>query len=108
MAFDFDPFSHLDINHDQIVDAQDLKMYELTNGNGLGILDLNHDFLADKFQSDLNMDGHSDTFQSDLNNNTIIDQFEFNQMGTLFHYDINHDDKIDDMDKALAITFLSK
>ncbi|WP_156290591.1 hypothetical protein [Oceanobacillus salinisoli] len=108
MTFDFDPFSHLDMNFDQVVDATDLEIYELSNENGMDLLDLNHDMAMDQFQSDLNSDGHIDTFQADLNGNGILDQFEFNHMGTNFEYDLNHDDRIDELDMALATTLFPK
>ena len=91
MDFDFDPFSHLDMNFDQIVDANDLQMYEFTNGNGFDLLDLNHDTLLDQYQHDLDFDHQMDSFQADLNGNTMLDKYEFNYIGTTFNYDINHD-----------------
>lgn len=108
MAFDFDPFSHLDMNFDQVVDASDLKLYELSNGNGMDLLDLNHDMLLDQFQSDLNSDGEIDVFQADLNGNGVLDKFEFNHMNTTLEYDINDDNQIDELDKALATILISK
>lgn len=108
MAFDFDPFSHLDMNFDQVVDAQDLSMYELQQGNGMDLLDLNHDSFIDQHQLDLNNDVHIDSFQPDLNGNTTLDQYEFNHIGTTFNYDLNHDDKVDEMDMALATVLFPK
>ena len=108
MAFDFDPFSHLDMNFDQTVDGTDLQMYEFANGNGFDLLDLNHDAMLDQFQIDLNLDNQIDSFQADLNGNTMIDQFEFNYMGTIFNYDLNNDGKIDELDSALATNLFPK
>ncbi|MEH7223208.1 hypothetical protein V7112_05275 [Bacillus sp. JJ1566] len=109
MAFDFDPFSHLDMNFDQIVDASDLQMYEFVNGNGFDLLDLNHDTLLDQYQLDLNLDNQLDSYQADLNGNSILDKYEFQNMGmTDFNYDLNHDGTVDELDKALATTLFPK
>lgn len=108
MVFDLDPFSHLDMNFDQIVDSSDLKLHELNNGNGFDLLDLNHDLLLDQYQLDMNLDNQIDSFQADLNGNNIIDKYEFNNMGTTFNYDINNDNKVDEMDMALATSLFPK
>jgi hypothetical protein len=108
LAFDFDPFSHLDMNFDQTVDGTDLQMYEFANGNGFDLLDLNHDSLLDQYQVDLNLDNQIDTFQADLNGNSIIDHYEFNNLGTNFNYDLNHDHRVDDLDRALATNLFPK
>jgi hypothetical protein len=108
MAFDFDPFSHLDLNFDQMVDANDLQMYEFTHGNGFDLLDLNHDNLLDQYQIDLNFDNQIDSFQADLNGNTLIDKYEFNNLGTTLNYDIDQNGKVDEMDMALATNLFPK
>jgi hypothetical protein len=108
MAFDFDPFSHLDMDFNGLVDESDLQMYELNNGNTFSLIDLNHDSFMDQYQMDLNNDLQIDSYQVDLNHNDIIDKYEFNHMGTSFNYDLNHDGRVDELDSALATAIFPK
>lgn len=103
MPFDFDPFSALDLNHNLIVDAQDIELYELNSGI-YGLTDIDHDGIIDKFDFDLNNDGIIDKYQADLNHNGIIDKFEKNFGATELNYDFNQDGNIDYIDEALAKT----
>lgn len=108
MALDFDPFSQLDMNFDNIVDESDLKVYELQQGHGIGLEDLSHDLIMDQFQSDLNQDFLIDNFQLDINHNSIIDKYESHYFGASFQYDINGDGKVDHLDRALAMELFPK
>jgi hypothetical protein len=103
MAFDFDPFSHLDIDFNGIVSENDLEFFELQHGHSPILNDLNHDTIPDFLQQlDINIDGILDKFQVDIDNNSVIDKFEETQMGTKLIYDLNGDGKVDYIDEALA------
>jgi len=108
MPFDFDPFAHLDINVDSIIDENDLKMWEVQHGDPPALHDLNHDGIPDKIQPDLSGDGISDKIQIDINQNSVIDKFEKNYMGTKFAYDLNADGTVDHLDEALARVLFPK
>jgi hypothetical protein len=108
MAFDFDPFSHLDMDFNGMVDESDLQMYELSNGHTFSLIDFNHDSFIDQYQMDLNNDLQIDSYQADLNHNGVIDKYEFNYIGTSFNYDLNHDASVDELDRALAATLFPK
>lgn len=103
MLFDLDPFSALDLDHNLVVDAQDIQLYELQNGI-YGLTDIDHDGIIDKFDFDLNNDSIIDKYQADLNHNGIIDKFEKTIGATKLNCDLNQDGKIDYIDEALAKT----
>lgn len=102
MAFDWDTFDTLDMNHDMSVDATDIQNYEVLNHGTYSIDDLDHDMVIDKFDNDLNNDLLIDQFQADLDKNHIIDQFDQNLGPTNLNYDYNNDNNFDHMDEALA------
>ncbi len=102
LPFDFDPFHGIDMNHDTVVDMQDLQMYELQNMGTFSVTDMDHDMIADKFDLDMNNDGFIDKYQADLNHNMVIDKFETNMGMTDFHVDMNHSGNVDHIDQALA------
>lgn len=109
MAFDFDPFFHLDVDFNGIVDDGDLKIFELQQGHPPFLNDLNHDTIPDFLQKhDINIDGFLDEFQVDIDNNSVIDKFEETQIGTKLAYDLNGDGKVDYLDEALARILFSK
>lgn len=100
--FDFDPFSHLDMNGDLEIDEQDLKLHELQEGYGYSIDDLNHDGVFDKFQNDLNSNFTIDNFEVDFDQNTVIDKYETFHTGSDFKVDLNNDGSVDETDAAMA------
>ncbi|EDL63064.1 hypothetical protein [Bacillus sp. SG-1] len=102
MPIDFDPFDTLDLNHDMQVDASDLRAYEFAEHGTYSLNDLDHDMIMDQFDTDLNNDLRMDETQTDLNSNMIMDQYEVSHGPTSFQYDLNHDNRIDALDAALA------
>ncbi len=107
MPFDFDPFSALDLDHNLVVDTQDIQLYELQSGI-YGLSDIDHDGIIDQFDFDLNNDNIIDKYQADLNHNGIIDKFEKTIGLTELNYDLNQDGNIDYIDEALAKTLQFK
>lgn len=102
MAFDFDPFSHLDLNADLEIYEHELKMHHLQEGHGYSIDDLNNDNINDKFQNSLNGNLIPDQFEVDLDKNAVIDQFETLNMGAKLTEDISGDGNVDEADEAVA------
>ncbi|MGG7622207.1 hypothetical protein [Bacillus coreaensis] len=111
MAFDFDPFTsiELDINKDGVIDGDDIKLLKLQNGLSPDMNDLNNDNMLDQFQKlDFNTDGYMDKFQADLNGNTVIDKFEKQLFGPEMNMDINGDGRIDVLDEILIKEIYAK
>lgn len=100
MKMAFDPFAQLDLDFDQVVDVNDLKMYSFKKGFTFSTHDLNFDHINDMYQHDLDLNFQFDDFQADINYNAILDQFDKGQ--TKFNHDINHSNSIDTIDAEIA------
>mgnify|MGYP003407938141 FL=1 len=108
MSIDFDFFSNLDVNLDDVVDTKELKLEQLKEGKGFTTDDLNHNNIFDKFELDLDMDGNIDTYQAELNVREAITNLEEKLMGVSFEHDINHSNSIDQMDIEIAKIIFNK
>jgi hypothetical protein len=102
VAVDFDFFSNLDVNLDDIVDTDELKLEQLQKGNSFTTDDLNNNGIFDKFESDLDMDGNIDLYQAEINAGAAINHLEEKLIGISFEHDINHSKSIDQMDMEIA------